>query len=434
MVTPCAATLRDRLNPPAVRAPKLVQGVPFAFFRRAAMRRWIRRYGPVFEISVPLFGRCVVVSDPALVREVCTASTDQLNNVVPNLSNWFGPGSTFGLNGGPHRARRRLLGPALHGQSLKDYEQIIRHETLRECANWPEGREFRTLEPMNRITLTAILRIVLGVGGAELEELNEIVPPHMKLLQLLAFVPPPPPWARRHSPWGRLDEFRRVFDRIVFTLIDNAAADPNLADRTDILALLVRTDVAPLEICDELLTFIGAGHETTAAALSWGFERLRRHPEVLAELVGEIDEGGGAFRRATVWELLRVRTVIDVFGRRVIGPDFDLGRWRIPADRTVLVRIADLHGNPEIYPHPERFDPHRFLGTRPATSTWLPFGGGARRCIGADFAIAEIDIVLRTVLQNFWIQTDDTPDEKSHFRGIAHVPRRGGRVVVHRRK
>jgi cytochrome P450 len=128
-----------------------------------------------------------------------------------------------------------------------------------------------------------------------------------------------------------------------------------------------------------------------------------------------------------------VRTVIDVAGRRVRAPSFDLGEWRLPRDRTVLVRIADLHENPEIFADPERFDPCRFLGTKPAASTWLAFGGGARRCIGADFAIAEIDVVLRTVLQNFLLRTDAAADEKSYFRGIAHTPKLGGRVVMNRR-
>ena len=167
--------------------------------------------------------------------------------------------------------------------------------------------------------------------------------------------------------------------------------------------------------------------------MSWTFERLRRHPDVLAELVREVDAGGSEFRRATIVESLRVRTVIDVAGRRVRARSVDLGDWWIPHGRTVLVRIADVHANPEIFPQPERFDPHRFRGAKPAAPTWLPFGGGARRCIGAEFAIAEMDIVLRTVLQNFRIQTDAAADEKAYFRGVAHNPKRGGRVVVNRR-
>jgi cytochrome P450 family 138 len=206
------------------------------------------------------------------------------------------------------------------------------------------------------------------------------------------------------------------------------------------LALLVRSrraDEAVMsrqDICDEIMTLIVAGHETTATALGWAFERLRRHPDVLAELVREVDEGGADFRRATIMEVLRVRTVIDVAGRRVSASGVDLGEWRIPRDRTVLIRIADVHENPDVYPHPEVFDPYRFRDAKPTAPAWLAFGGGSRRCIGADFAITEMDVVLRTVLRDFSIQTDAAPDEKSFFCGIAHSPKRGARVVVNRRK
>ena len=172
MVDPCATSTPNRLSPPPVRLPKLVQGVGFAFFRRKAMRNWIKRHGRIFEINVPIFGRSVVVSDPALVRSVCTASAEQLSNVQPNLGNLFGPGSVFGLDGSRHRDRRRLLAPAFHGQSLKNYEKVIEDETLRESANWPESKEFRILEPMNRITLNVILRTILGADGPERDELE----------------------------------------------------------------------------------------------------------------------------------------------------------------------------------------------------------------------------------------------------------------------
>ena len=438
----CDTATPIRSKPPSARSPKLVQGVGFAFFRRRAMRSWIKRYGRIFEIDVPFFGRSVIVSDPDPVKSVCTASADELVNIQPNPGNWFGPGSVFSLEGRCHRDRRKLLARAFHGQRLKTYEQIIEDETLRETANWPEGREFRTLEPMNRIALNVILRAIFGADGAqgaELERLRQIVPPFMKTGQLLAFAPPPPSGIRRNSPWRRLDEFREEYDRIVVAMIARADADPGLGERTDILALLRRSrddDGTPIpvpDICDELLAFIGAGHETVASALCWAFERLRRHPAVLAELVREVDQGGGDFRRATILEVLRVRTIIDVIGRRISAPSLDLGRWRIPHDGTVIVRIADLHGNPETYPEPERFDPYRFCNTRPAAPTWLAFGGGARRCPGADFAVMEMDTVLRTVLQNFRIQTDAAADEKSQFRGVAHVPKLGGRIVVNRR-
>ncbi len=431
--------------PPQVRLPKVAQGIGFAFYRRRAMRNWIKRHGRIFEINVPFFGKSVVVSDPALVRSVCTASAEQLVNVQPNLGNWFGPGSVFGLDGSKHRDRRRLLAPAFHGRSIRKHEKLIEEGTLRECANWPENKEFRTLEPMNRITLNVILRTIFGVDGTEhdeLERLSAIILPYMKLGQVLAFAPAPKLRTGRHNPWGRLHELRRAFDQIVCARIAHAEADPGLAERTDILAFLVRGShensaaLSRQDLCDELMTLICAGNETTAAGLAWTFERLRRHPDVLAELVREVDEGGSEVRRATIAEVLRARTVIDVFGRRANSSNVELGEWRIPEARTVLVRIADVHENPEVFPDPELFDPSRFCGgtgVRPAAPAWLAFGGGARRCTGADFAIAEMDIVLRTVLQNFRIQTDATADEKSHFRGIAHIPKLGGRISVNRR-
>ncbi|MGZ6982762.1 MAG: cytochrome P450 [Ilumatobacteraceae bacterium] len=433
-------TERPGQRPPALRLPKVVQGVAFAAFRRKTMRHGRNMLGQVFEINVPFFRRTVVVSDPALVRSVFTASTDDLINVQPNLSRIFGPGSVFALDGKEHRSRRKLLAPPFHGQSIKNYEKVIEEETLRESATWPEGKEFRTLEPMNRITLNVILRTVFGADGAELDELREIIPPWVKLGSRMATLPEPSFTTGRLTPWGKLKEFRRTFYRIVFTLIDKAEADPNLDDRSDILALLLRsryddgTSMSRQDVSDELLTLLGAGHETTASSLGWAFERLRRHPDVVARLVAEVDEGGSDYRQATILELQRARTVIDFAGRHVMAPKFELGKWEIPRGYTILVGIADLHENPDVFPHPERFDPDRFVDKKPPTFAWLPFGGGTRRCIGAAFANTEMDVVLRTILQHFEIETDDAPDEKNHHRGVAYTPKRGGRVVVRRRK
>jgi cytochrome P450 len=360
-------------------------------------------------------------------------------NVQPNLSRIFGPGSVFALDGTQHRGRRKLLAPPFHGQSIKNYEKVIEEETLRESANWPEGKEFRTLEPMNRITLNVILRTVFGADGAELDYLRKIIPPWAKLGSRMATLPEPPYTLGRYSPWGRLAEFRRNFDRSVFTLIDKANADPQLDDRTDVLALLLRSryedgsSMSRQDISDELLTLLGAGHETTASTLGWAFERLRRHPDVVAKLVKENDEGSSEYRQATILELQRNRTVIDFAGRNVAAPHFDLGDWRIPHGYTIVVGLADLHNNPELFPNPERFDPSRFVGNRPPAFAWVPFGGGTRRCIGAAFANTEMDVVLRTVLRHFTIETDNAREEKIHFRGIAYTPKDGGRIVLHRR-
>lgn len=438
--TEATSTPREGKKPTALPLPKLAQGIAFAAFRRRFIRQASKRYGQVFEINVPFFRHTVFVADPALVRQVFTASTDDLINVQPNLSRIFGPGSVFALDRGEHRNRRKLLAPPFHGQSIKNYEKVIEEETLRESANWPEDTEFETLEPMNRITLNVILRTVFGADGGELDYLREIIPPWVKLGSRMAALPTPPFKTGRRSPWGRLEEFRRNFDRVVFTLIDKAEADPNLEERSDILALLLRsryedgTAMTRQHVSDELLTLLGAGHETTASALGWAFERLRRHPDILAKLVAEVDEDGDDFRQAFILELQRSRTVIDFAGRHVAASHFELGDWHVEGGRNVLVSIADLHDNPDIFPDPERFDPYRFVDAKPPTFAWLPFGGGTRRCIGAAFANTEMHVVLRTVLAHFEIETDDAPDEKVHHRGVAYTPKDGGRVVMRRRK
>lgn len=423
---------------PTVRSPRLVQGIAFAFFRGKAMQHWTGRYGRVFEINLPVFGRSVVVADPALVKSLSSAGPEQIGNLEPNLGDWFGPGSTFGLDGSQHHDQRRLLTAALHDGAMKSIDTLIRDETLRESANWPDNKEFRTFEPMNRITLNVILRVTFGADRHELDELRVIIPRYMRLGELLTFLPEPRGRARRFGPWAKLDDARSAFNRNVQRMITEAHSDPVLDSRTDILAYLVRarlrdeSAMSTADLCDELLTVICAGHGTSAATLAWTFERLRRHPSVLAELVREADEGESALRRATIMETLRVRTIIDMFGRRVRSPDFELGPWRIPDGRNILLRIADLHNDPAVFPHPERFDPYRFLGAR-AAPAWVPFGSGSRRCVGVGFAIAEMDLILRTVLLNFDIQTDSAPDE-APVETFAFVPRRGGRIVVTRRK
>ncbi len=427
-------------RPPALRLPKAVQGVGFAAFRRRMLNKAFDRYGHVIALNLPFFGHTVLVSDPAVIRQIFMASTDDLINVKPNLSRIFGPGSVFALDRDEHRNRRKLLAPPFHGQSIKNYEKIIEEETLRESANWPEGEEFRTLEPMNRITLNVILRTVFGADGVELDFLRRLVPPFAKLGSRLATLPEPPLRLGRHSPWGRLEGYRRDFDHTVFTLIDKAEADPHFDERTDILALMLRSryedgsSMSRQDVSDELLTLVGAGHETTASALGWAFERLRRHPDIVAKLVEENDADGDELRQATILEIQRARTVIDFAGRCVAAPSFHLGEWNIPHGYNIVVSLVDLHENPGLFPDPERFDPYRFVEKRAPAFAWVPFGGGTRRCLGAAFANTEMDVVLRTILRHFVIETDDAPGEKVHFRGIAYTPKDGGRVVMHRRK
>ncbi|MBW0011838.1 cytochrome P450 [Mycobacterium sp.] len=428
--------------PPATRMPKMLQGLFFAASRRRMIQRLARRHGNVFTVNIPIYGRVVVVGDWRLAKQIFTTGPEELGNIRPNLSRLFGSGSVFALDGDDHRRRRRLLAPPFHGKSMKNYERIIEEETLRETANWPQGRPFATLPSMMHITLNAILRAVFGAEGAELDELRRLIPPWVTLGSRLATLPKPERDYGRFTPWGRLAQWRRQYDAIVDRLIDAELADPNFTERTDVLALMLRSTyedgsaMSRKDIGDELLTLLAAGHETTASTLGWAFERLSRHPEVLAALVDEVDgaaDGGSELRQATILEVQRARTVIDFAARRVHPPLFQLGEWVIPRGDSIIVSIAQIHNDPSVFPDPDRFDPKRYIDGKPSSFAWIPFGGGTRRCLGAAFANMEMDVVLRTVLRHFSIETTTEPGERWHGRGVAFTPKDGGRIVVHRR-
>ena len=424
--------------PPSSANLRRLTSLGFIVDRRRTFARQIAKNGRCFSLRVPVFGATVVVADPALAKQIFTTGPDVLCNVQPNLSRGFGDGSLFALDGAEHRRRRKLLTPPFHGKGISAYERIIEEETLSEMATWPEGTEFETLEPMMRITLNVILRGVFGAEGIELERLREVVPTWVTLASRLVFSPLPRT-SGRWNPWTKLESYRRTYESLIDSLIRKAQHDPMLDERTDILALFLRSTyddgsvMSRSEIGDELLTLLAAGHETTASTLAWVLERVSRHPDVLRRLVEEAAGQGNAYRQATIMETQRVRTVIDLASRRVVAPSYQLGPWRIPQGHTIMVSLHELHKSAEEFPDPARFDPQRFLDGRSNSSAWAPFGGGTRRCVGAAFANMEMDVVLRTLLRTMTIQATDRPGEKSHNRGVAYTPKRGARAVVYRR-
>jgi len=425
--------------PPGPSLPRAVQGAIAIAAPLWAMRRLRERYGSAFTLDLPIFGRAVVISDPAEVKQLFTASPAVADTLDINLGRVLGPGSLFALRDEAHRQRRKLLVPPFHGRRLGVYEAIIEQEAVRAMASWPEGREFPTLDSMMRITLNAILRAVFGAEGAELAALRDLLPRSVRLGSRLAVVPIPRTDWGRWSPWGRFHIYRREYDAIVARLIAAAERDPRLGERDDVLALMLQSryaDGSPMsrsEIADELLTLLTAGHETTATTLAWAVERLRRHPDVLRRLTEEADAGGSALREAAILEVQRVRPVIDRTARQVRAPSMRLGPWTLPRGQVVLVSIYLIHDNEEIFPGARGFDPDRFLGRHPGTYQWIPFGGGVRRCIGAAFAHMEMNVVLRTLLRDFTLEPTGESGERWHSRGIAYAPGRGGRAVVHRR-
>jgi cytochrome P450 family 138 len=437
--THSASTTAASMLPPGPRIPKALQGVAFAFFRRRFMHEMAHRYGDEFSLHVPVYGPLVVAASPQLAKQVFTASPEVLGNIQPNLSRLLGSGSVFALDKDDHRQRRRLLAPPFHGKSIKNYESIIEEETLREIADWPEGTAFATLPSTMRITLNAILRAVFGAEGAELDEFRQILPPWVTLGSRLATLPKPSRTYGRYSPWGRLAEYRRRYDAVLDKLIAAERSDPNFEQRTDVLAIMLRSTyedgsvMSRKDIGDELLTLLAAGHETTASTLAFAFEQLSRHPGVLTALVAEAETDDNEIRQATILEVQRTRTIIDATGRHVHAPVFELGEWSVPRGHTIIVSISKLHADAELFPDPDRFDPQRYVGTKPPSFAWLAYGGGSRRCVGAAFANMEMDVVLRTVLRHFTIETTNAPGEKLHSRGVAYTPKDGGKIVVRRR-
>ena len=425
--------------PPKPRVPRGLGALWFVVSRRRSTDWLTKRYGRALTLRVPVFGDAVLIADPALAKQIFTTSPDVLHNIQPNLSRLLGQGSVFALDGAPHRRRRKLLTPPFHGKSIAAYERIVEEETMREMATWEEGTEFETLEPMMRITLNVILRAVFGADGAEQQELRDLMPKWVTLGSKLAVLPTPNHKPGAWSPWARLAGYRREYEALIDRLIDQARRDPHFDERTDILALFLRStyeDGSPMsrsEIGDELLTVLAAGHETTGSTLAWAFERISRHPEVLAKLVTEADGDDNTYRQATIFEVQRNRTVIDFAGRHVEAPMYQLGDYVLPQGFSIMISLMQLHNDPEVYPRPERFDPQRFVDEKPNTFSWVPFGGGTRRCVGAAFANMEMDVVLRTVLRHWTIQTTDAPGEKWHHRGVAFTPKKGGRVTVYRR-
>ena len=425
--------------PPGPPLPKLVQGALGLAAQQWAIDRLHKRYGDIFSVTLPAIGRAVVVAHPDLVRDVFRADPKVLHAGSQSpLKAVLGKHSLLAIDEDYHLGQRKLLLPPFHGPRMKSYEAIIEEEAAREMATWPSDEPFRTLEPFSRITLNAIIRAVFGAQEQDADDLRRLLPDLVARGSRLALLPFLHRDAGRWSPWGRFLAVRAEFDVIVDRLLARARADDALEERSDVLALLVQArheDGSPMhrdEIADELLTLLAAGHETTAATLAWAVERLRRHPAIVARLVREVEEGGSELRDATIREVQRVRPTITGAGRQAMEP-FALGDHVLETGTVIMLSAQLIHNDARWYDEPQRFDPDRFVGCKPDTYRWIPFGGGMRRCIGAAFAHMEMDIVLRTLLSTFELAAASDAGERWRFRGVAFAPRKGGLAVMRRR-
>jgi cytochrome P450 len=441
--TPVAGTApADRTAlPPGPRLPMPVQTLLWLIFPSSSMHRWRRRYGDVFTIRLALAGNSVQVCDPALLKPIFTAKPDDARAGEANaiLEPVLGPSSVLLLDGREHLRHRKLLLPSFHGERMQRYGELIAEITNQELERWPVGQSFPLRPAMQRITLDVILRAVFGLQhGDQLDRLRPLV---RDLVDITRNRTAMIPWFRRElrgrSPWGRFVATRARADALLHDIIRERQADPSVAERDDVLSMLVQArdengDAMTVEeLRDELMTLLLAGHETTATSLAWCFQLLLRHPEELGKLDDDLATGSVTRLDAVIKEAMRIRPVVAVVARRLHAP-LQLGEWSLPSGVMVAPNIELIHHRADLYPEPEQFRPDRFIDKQVETYEWLPFGGGIRRCLGASFAIFEMRTVIPIVLRRATLELADTQMDRVRRAAVVMVPERGVRVTLDR--
>jgi cytochrome P450 len=401
------------------------------------LRRW-RRYGDVFSSRFPVFGRVVYIAEPALVKEVFTGDAATFHAGEANalaLGDALGEHSLLTLDEDRHMSQRKLLLPPFHGEAVRRYVEVMAEATAREVATWPVGREIELRPRMQAITLEVILRAVFGVrDGERMDLFRERIPPLGELTSILNWLPFMDRDLGGLSPAARARKAFAAVDELIYAEIAERRVAGDEDGRDDVMSLLLRArheDGEPMtdtELRDELMTLLGAGHETTATGLAWAFERLLRTPRVLERLRSSLEDDH--YLDAVVKETLRVRPVVVDVARKLTR-ETEVAGWRLAAGTLVLPAIAVLHKRPDLYEAPDEFRPERWLdGGAPESYAWIPFGGGVRRCIGASFAQVEMRTVLREVLRRVRLRAPTQRPERGVIRHVTVVPGRGARAVV----
>jgi hypothetical protein len=439
---------RDDLNglPPGPRVPAALQLL--AAWKRPAgsLERLRRRYGKRITVKLPFQPPFVILSDPDEIRELFTASPEAIHpgEGARVLEPTVGSNSVILLDEAPHMEQRKLLLPAFHGERMQAIAGLMTELAEREVDTWPRQAPVKLHPRLQRLTLEIILRAVFGLEqGQRLDDLRDV------LTEILAFAGNPlsvlpaltphlrrivPSLRRQHRLDGRADQ-------LIFELVEERrAAASSDGHGDDVLAMLLAArhdDDSPMtdqEIRDELMTALVAGHETTASQLAWAFEQLSREPGVTSRLVEELDAGDGdEYLTATIHEIMRLRPVLPNAEPRLVKDPIEIGGVRYPPGVALLASAFLVHRDPEIYPDPLAFRPERFLGTKPGTYSWIPFGGGRRRCLGASFSLQEMKVVIGVVLSRCELSPALTRPEQTGRRSITFSPGGGATVVLHDR-
>jgi cytochrome P450 len=418
--------------------PAIVNGVGYALDPIGHIRWFAGRYGAVSAPRFPGMGLIVSIADPDLVRQVFTGDAGTFHSgesSKPILEPTVGSNSLLTLDDEPHMRHRKLLLAPFHGQNISRWEDTIRSISEQEIASWPVGEPFALHERLRTITLDVILRAVFGVRDqARFEQARALIKEFANRAHPISLFPAMRRDLGPRSPWVRFKRARAALDDFIYAEIERRRAEPDLEQRDDVLSLLLRaTDetgapLSELELRDELVTVLAAGHETTATGVAWAFERLLRTPRVLHRLTQSLEEGDD-YLDATIKETLRARPVVTDVGRKLTR-EIELNGYRLPAGTLVMPAIAAIHFREDLYPEPDEFRPERFLQSTPDAYAWIPFGGGVRRCIGASFAQFEMRVIIRTILERTRMRAAAARPERSRLRNVTAAPARGCRVVV----
>ena len=425
--------------PPGPQMPAALQTA--IWFRRA---QWMQdqcasRFGDTFTLRILNEGTWVVISHPDHIKQVFTGNPHVFHAGEGNriLLPVLGEHSVLLLDDAAHIEQRKLLLPPFHGERMRRYGKLMAEIAAAEIERWPRGEPYPLRPRMQALTLEIILRAVFGLGeGERLERLRG------ELRRLLDMVTNPRlmfvPALLGAERLARFKPFQRDVARVdapIYEEIAERRRAADLAEREDILSLLLQArheDGSPMsdaELRDELVTLLVAGHETTASALAWAVERLVHHPEKLDRLTEEVRAGESAYLDAVVTETLRLRPVITAVARRLTEP-VEIGGWQLPAGVSVHPSIYLVHRRPDVYPEPERFLPERFIDDPPGTYTWIPFGGGVRRCLGGAFAMFEMNAVLSELVRRRRLEPAREEPEPVMRRAITDTPRHNAEVIV----
>ena len=427
------------MAPPGPRGPSIAQAIAYARDPLGFLPRLQRRYGDLFTVRFPYFGRIFYVARPDLVKAMFTGDPSVFHAGEANatvLEPALGPNSVLTLDDGPHLRQRKLLLPPFHGERVQRYGELIVAITREEMESWPVGEPFSMRPHTQRITLAVILEAVFGVHDrARFERFERLIDDFARRVGLITSFPMLRRDLGRLSPWTRFLRSRAALDAFLYEEIALRRAEPGHEERDDVLSLLLGArdeagePMSDQELRDEMITVLGAGHETTATGLAWAVELLVRNPDVLAKLRESLAAGEEDYLGATVKEVLRLRPVIVDVGRKLTVPA-TIGGHELQAGSFVLAAIAALHYREDVFPEPERFRPERFLEGKADNYAWIPFGGGVRRCIGAAFAEYEMRTILREFVERADLRAAGQKPERVKIRNITLVPANGTRVVA----